>query len=522
MKWSDPGEDAPALIKRLPPQVRAYPDFLAIAILTAVSLAVRVRHLPRPFHGDEMITFSNMVLGRDIGGIIFGPFDSNSHLLNSVIMKAVHLWAGESPALMRLPNLVFVMLAIVLLYLASSQLIGRVPAFAAALLLSLHPAMVLYSVFARGYAGVVLFTLVSSILFVQVVHRFSWRRLLISSATGFLAGAFHLFAVNVLIAQAVLAVVAAWWPGMIGSEAAQRNAGRKAATFLGPVTALALLVGVSLPSLRTAFAGSSDYLFQAPFPVALVNFLGGNAYRTDLDWFSPAICVVALIGLLSLKKLPVLQIYLGLLYLSPISLYVLSYFVPRFTLHPRFFVFLLPFTCFLAAAGSSHVIEAIDTDDRRRWSSVVRGAAVVFLILVASVFVDRIDVPRGKGFIKLQREVGEFMDAHPVARFLTNDTGFVRVRLRQEGNMDRIHSALSIKTIRAYLDDHPDAEVYFIHVPRKRYTKTDLIHYQGTVAPEVQYQRDDRLRTFLEKRGTAVLDLPPRVRIYALGAPVAP
>ena len=153
---------------------------------------------------------------------------------------------------------------------------------------------------------------------------------------------------------------------------------------------------------------------------------------------------------------------------------------------------------------------------------MVRGAVAVAVILVAWVFVDRIEVPRGRGFANLQQAVGDFMDAHPEAKILTNDTGFVRVRLRQEKNMDRIHSALSVKTIRAYLDEHPDAEIYFVHVPRKKYTKTDLIHYQGKVAPEVQYQRDDRLRTFLEKRGTAILDLPPRVRIYAIHVPAAP
>ncbi len=165
-----------------------------------------------------MITFSNMVLGRDFGGIIFGPFDSNSHLLNSLIMKAVYLGAGENPALMRLPNLVFALLAIALVYLVCSREFGRAPAFAAALLFSLHPAMVLFSVSGRGYAGMVLFTLISSILFLQLLRSFSWRRWLGCATAGFLAGASHLFAVNVLIAQVLLVVVVVVTPEQATTE----------------------------------------------------------------------------------------------------------------------------------------------------------------------------------------------------------------------------------------------------------------------------------------------------------------
>jgi hypothetical protein len=80
---------------------------------------------------------------------------------------------------------------------------------------------------------------------------------------------------------------------------------------------------------------------------------------------------------------------------------------------------------------------------------------------------------------------------------------------------------MSIKTIQELLDEHPNNEIFFLHVPRKRYTKTDLIHYQGKVSPEVQYQRDDRLRGYLEQHGVAVLDLPPRIKIFELRGPIS-
>ena len=64
--------------------------------------------------------------------------------------------------------------------------------------------------------------------------------------------------------------------------------------------------------------------------------------------------------------------------------------------------------------------------------------------------------------------------------------------------MDRILPAPGIKAIKAHLAEHPTRAVYFIHVPRKRFTESDLIHYRGAVPPEVHYERDERLRSWLE------------------------
>jgi hypothetical protein len=121
-----------------------------------------------------------------------------------------------------------------------------------------------------------------------------------------------------------------------------------------------------------------------------------------------------------------------------------------------------------------------------------------------------------KAQIRAQRVVGDFIARHPDARYLTNDTGFVRVRLRQEDIMDRIQPALGIKAILALRDRDPAGEIFFIYVPQKRLTESDLIHYRRTVSPKELYERDDRLRTYLTRNATLELDLAPMVQIYAL------
>ena len=507
---------------RLLKPIQAHPDLFAIGLLLAASLMVRVRFLSRPFHGDELITFSNMVLGRDIGEIIFGPFDSNSHLLNSLIMKVVYLGVGEVPALIRLPNLMFVLLAIVLLYVISKSEFGRVSAFTAALLFSLHPAMVLFSVSARGYAGMVLFTLISSVLFVQVIGSFSWWRLFFCASAGLIAGTFHLFAMNVLVAQVLTALLIVATP----TDGQPRNLAARTASMgpviLGSATAIASLCAIFVPQLVASSTESFHYPFQAAFPLALVNFMGGNAYRTDLDIVSSILLALAATGAFSLRSDRTPRNYLSILFLAPMALYALSTFAPVFTLHPRFFAYLLPFCSFLVVAGLRHVTRLVvkKTPDRHHAPRVIRSAVVVCVALVAMTLFNRINVPRmGRALIRAQRTVGEFIDHHPDALLLTNDTGFVRVRLRQEDNMNRIRSALGIKPIRAFLTEESTGEAYFIYVPKKRLTESALIHYQGKVAPDVLYKRDDRLRNYLIRNATIELDLAPKLQIYDLRSP---
>ena len=491
---------------------RSRPDLVVIALLLAGSVAVRLRWLDRPLLGDELISFSNMVLGRSFHDIVFGPFDSNNHVLNSIVMKAVYLGFGEAPVLMRLPNLLMVLTAVVLLYISGSRILGRAGGLAAALLLAFHPAMVLYSVSCRGYAGMVLFTLVSSVLMLELLRAWSRPRWIACALSGVVACGFHLFSINVLIAQILLVTFAVVRP-------AGDKPSRPGRVALAPIAALTSVVALSAPAFVHAGSGER-FPFQAAFPAALVNFLGGHAYRTALDVPSVLLAIAAVAGCLGLARHLHLRRYAVLLFVSPAALYALSFLAPVFTLHPRFFCFLLPLFCLLLAAAARLAISWADAATPAGSSArpLIRIVAASFVVLTVLTFADRIRIPRSDWLVRAQTEVREFIAAHPGAVILTNDPGFVRVRLRQERNMDRIRPALGVKAIRAVLADQPDAKVYVIYVPRKRLTESDLIHHKGTVAPEVLYRRDDWLRGYLERNGTVVVALEPRMFIYALAS----
>jgi hypothetical protein len=268
-------------------------------------------------------------------------------------------------------------------------------------------------------------------------------------------------------------------------------------------------------------AGSGGrFLFQSAFPTALINFLGGHAYRTGLDVPSVLLAIAAVAGSLGLARYRQLRRYALLLFLSPAALYGLSILAPVFTLHPRFFCFLLPLFCLQLAAAAVFAISWVDMAAPAGSPArpLIRIVATALVLLTALAFADRIRIPRNDWLDRAQTAVRGFMAANPEAVILTNDPGFVRVRLRQEHNVDRIRPASGVKAIRTVLADQPGATGYYIYVPQKRLTASDLIHRRGTVEPEVLYRRDDWLRGYLERNGTVVVDLGPRVFIYALAS----
>jgi hypothetical protein len=271
--------------------------------------------------------------------------------------------------------------------------------------------------------------------------------------------------------------------------------------------------------MRLGSDGPSRYLFQTDFPAALVNFLGGLPYRTGLDPVSLILLIPAAAGFIALGGHRTARRYIALLALSPAALFALTSVAPVFTLHPRFFAYLLPFFCLLVAAGlqqfPGRVAAVFGTGAGLRGPA--RFIVWVCAIAISLTFVDRIRVPSlGAALIRAQEVVREFVDRHPDAHLLTNDPGFVRVRLRLEDEAGRVRRAPGAKAIRAYLSEGPRGAVYFIHVPQKRYTESDMIHYRGEVPPEVLYQRDDWLRGFLDRNAVLEIDLAPKLRIYDL------
>lgn len=511
-----------SIAERLHTLVRAYPDLSSISLLLVTSLTIRLPHLFRPLQGDELQSFIKFVLGREFSEIVFGRFDANNHLLNSLIMKAVYLCVGEIPALIRLPNLLFILLAIVFLYVTCSREFGRVTAFVAALIFSIHPSVVLYSVYGRGYAGMVFFTLISSYLFLQVVRSLSWWRLLLCIITGFLAVMSHLFAVNVLIAQALLASLVVAIPEKSHSESLLPRIKRMGLVILGPIIALAILVAIYLPAMLPSHVGSSQYSFQTAFPVALLNFMGGYKYNTDLDVISFLLLTLALIGLLPLRKNRTLKNFLCILFLTPMSLYALSYFAPIFILHTRFFVYLLPFYCLLFAIGLEHTAHFIraETSGYGHAPIVVRSAVCLCVLLVAITFIDRIKVNRGGRMTKARQVVGEFIANHPDAHFLSNVKRIIRIKLSQEVNTDRIRLAATEKKIGEFIDQGLSGAVYYFYVPQKRYSALRLISYsKNKITPEELYRRDDELRAFITTTATIEIDLFPLLQIYSFKAP---
>jgi len=502
--------------RRIRALLRRHADACLIALLLFPAIILRLPQITRPLHGDELNTFVLFVLERSFGGIISGSFAANNHLLNSLIMKTVYLWVGEIPALLRLPNLVFGLAAIAVLYLIGTRELGRVFAFVAALIFSLHPASMLYFVWGRGYAGMVLFSLLSAYFFLGCLRSPAWYKSLLLAATGFLAVSSHLFAVNVIIAQGLTVLWLAVVPQKGSAERFSSRMERMGPIMLWLLGALAAVFATYLPVMMLAESGVG-YSFQSAFPLAMMNYLAGFRYSTEVDLLSCSLMAGALIGIFSLRGNRELRGFLVILFLAPVSLYILSRFISFYTLHPRFFVYLLPFYCFLFAAGLKQLDRTLRQRSwcrgRRTWVLGCAHLLVISLIIVG--FSQRTKIPHTSRLLRPRQLLDRFIADHPGASFLTNNSQHVRVQLRQEERMARVSKLGSQQAIRRFVAASPGEEIFYIHVHQKRYSPANLIHYSQTMPPEELYREDRELRQFLMESASLELDLARTVQIYA-------
>jgi hypothetical protein len=191
-RWDIPAK----LAKRLIADCRAFfadsrPGKNEIAFLAALAgiflmgTIVRLAAIQGPMEHDESYTV--MTFADSIWHAVTDYSLPNNHVLNSILIHlSVKIW-GVAPWSVRLPAFLAGILAIPCVYLLAKRLYDPWTGLTAALLTAFSPALVLYSTSARGYALVVLFTLILLILGDTVRSQnnyFAWGLIALVSALG--------------------------------------------------------------------------------------------------------------------------------------------------------------------------------------------------------------------------------------------------------------------------------------------------------------------------------------------------
>ncbi|MCH8806866.1 MAG: glycosyltransferase family 39 protein [Planctomycetes bacterium] len=224
---------------------------LALAGLLGVALVLRLWGLNSCLWFDEVLTLVTIV--RLPPGEIISTFPSqNQHMFYSALAFLSVSALGESAAALRLPSVVFGIASIVALFLLGRRVVGPQQALLACALVTVSYHHVWFSQNARGYMGLLFFTLLATWLWMEASsrRRVSWW---VAYAVAIALGAWtHMTMVFVAAAHA-LTCAACELPGLLGRRT-DRAKSEWRGGLLPAVAALALagtltlqLYALSLP-----------------------------------------------------------------------------------------------------------------------------------------------------------------------------------------------------------------------------------------------------------------------------------
>ena len=147
-----------------------FPESVGLILTIFIGILLRGFYIDQPMRFDESFTFLNYV--NKNWGQVFNYTAPNNHILNTILIKlSTTVWGGH-PFVIRLPALIFGISSIPLIYLICRNLGSK--GYIAALILAVHPYLILFSTNARGYSAIVFFTLLFiyiSIIFTKNVNK---------------------------------------------------------------------------------------------------------------------------------------------------------------------------------------------------------------------------------------------------------------------------------------------------------------------------------------------------------------
>ncbi|MCU0488870.1 MAG: glycosyltransferase family 39 protein [Anaerolineales bacterium] len=237
---------------------------ILILILLMISTAIRLVQLDSGLWLDEITTLETYA--RQPFREIVSSFESeNQHFLYSLLAHASFLIFGESAWALRLPAVLFGVGSIVALYLFGNQVTRPVESLLAAALMAFSYHHVWFSQNARGYTGMLFWTLLSSWLLLRALRsaRLSeWSWFGLAAAFGVYT---HLTMLFVVAGQFIVAGVA--W------SLQQRKPGQ-------PARILPLVFGFGVAGLLTI-------LLHAPVIAQMSSVIGGSQVSVVEAWKSP-------------------------------------------------------------------------------------------------------------------------------------------------------------------------------------------------------------------------------------------
>lgn len=341
--------------------------------LIVVASLLRVWYLQQPLRFDEAYTYLEYA-ALPLPVTLAKYNDPNNHVLHSALIQLATTLAGTHEWAIRLPAFLAGILIVPTVYLIGLQIGSTTTGWIAALLAATSSPLIEYSVLARGYSLVALFTLLA-IAVVLLAGRRPQLRLATGIALVVLSVAGH-WVIPTFLYGFLVVLTLCWlvrrdtpWPA---TQSAMEIVALIALTALGSLLVYApiLVVSGAAPLISNPYVVSQTLSEQlSAFPGWLVEVV--QFWTRDLPRAAVFLSFVGIVGLLrrgdGLRRAR--QLGAGML------LVLLAILLQRVTPYPRVMLFQLPLLCLLTARGWETLTQSLPR--RCRIPTLVGMLAVV-------------------------------------------------------------------------------------------------------------------------------------------------
>ncbi len=346
-------EDGLALWTSMRGEMGSGSYWLVISMLVFLAAIIRLALINYPVRYDEAYTFIKFS-SRPIRYILTDYSAPNNHIFHSLLVSfsyqlfGMHLWS------LRLPALVSGILSVVAAFLAGRKLYGKMAGTLAAAGIALAPMMIDFSVNARGYSLLCLFSLLGLWLASEIIHKsrfLTWSLLVLVCGLGFFTIPIFLYPAGIIFLWLGLS----GWSGDTGGLnkrgfflrwfAAGISLGILVFFFYMPV----LLVGTGIQSITSnEFVSSLSWKDFFPTLLSRIRRVWQEWNDRVPNWMSILVAIGFFLHLISSwrKRTPRIPVYLAALLWIAIAL-----IAQRVTPLPRMWIFLLGFYLLWSAAG---------------------------------------------------------------------------------------------------------------------------------------------------------------------------
>ncbi len=354
--------------------------------LSAVGVGLRLWNLNTDLWIDEVLTLLDFVR-KPFGEILTSFPSQNQHMLYSILAHASTNWFGESPWAIRLPSVLFGVGSIWAFFFLCRHLLGTKEALLGSALMTVSYHHVWFSQNARGYTGLLMFTLLATWAWSKALGSNEWLWWSLYGVSIVFGMWVHPTMAFVVAAHGILHILFLAAPKLSGDETAssrERIAGlRPFLTWTLSVTVTLQLYALALPEFLAVglHEESANSEWTNPLWVVTESIQSLSVGFAGLAFVLIGGAFVAF-GWLSLYKI---DRRAGLAMVLPAVLSAATMLILGHNLWPRFFFFCMGFGLLIVINGAIQLPRLLQTIRDRSALATGLGVSFSLVLIIASL-----------------------------------------------------------------------------------------------------------------------------------------